>query len=224
MQWMGGEPRVGVAPEPPHRNGGPPGDDGPGGAGGSGEGPGREGDGDAPGVPRSRLLRVSLLVALVVLLGLWGYALVYSVTRKDPERLSSAQRQQVLDACHQAADDMRALPGVTDPPTNATVSARATGETDALAHMVATLRHLEPSREAARQALDAWLDDWNIMLHARRTYAQEVLHDKSATIVTPVDAGAPIFVRMNKYAESKGLEDCTVESLGATSVNALRRE
>jgi hypothetical protein len=211
---MGGEPRGGLALEPPHRNGGESGNGGHDGT----------GDGDGPNAPRSRVLRLSLVAALVVLLGLWGYALVYSVTRKDPERLSSADRQSVLDACDRAESDMRTLPVVPDPPTNETVSARAAAETDTLAHMVSTLRHLEPDRDAARQALDAWLDDWDVMLHARRTYAREVLHDKSSTIVTPVDAGAPIFVRMNKYAESKGLEDCTVESLGATSVNALRKE
>jgi hypothetical protein len=213
---MGGEARSGLALERPHRNGGSPGDPGPGD--GDGAGPGGE-----PGRSRSRVLRVSLVAALVVLLGLWAYALVYSVTRKDPERLSSAQRHAVLDACHQAAAAMRALPVVPTPPTNATVSARAEGETGVLARMVATVRRIEPSRDAARQALHEWLDDWEIMLHARRTYAQEVLHDKSAKLVTPVDAGAPIFVRMNKYTDSKGLADCSVESLGATSVNALRR-
>jgi hypothetical protein len=205
---MEGEPRGGLALEPPHRNGGT-------------GGPADGGDGSEH-APRSRATRIALVAALVVLLGMWAYALVYSVTRKDPERLTNAQRHQVLDACDRAADDMRALPVVPEPPTNATVSARATAETDVLAHMVATLRHMEPSRAAARQALDAWLDDWDIMLHARRTYAQEVLHDKGAKLVTPVDAGAPIFVRMNKYTDSKGLPDCDVEALGVTSVDAVR--
>ncbi len=211
---MTGQPATALAVEPPHRNGGSPGDPGHGGG----------GDGGGDGRGRSRLLRRSLVGALVVLVGLWAYALVYSVTRKDPERLTSAERHAALDACRQAAADMRSLPTVPTPPTNATVSARAEGETDVLARMVSTLRRLEPDREAARQALDAWLDDWDIMLRARRTYARDVLHDKGAKLVTPVDAGAPIFVRMNKYSDSKGLADCSVEALGATAVNALRKE
>jgi hypothetical protein len=167
---------------------------------------------------------VSLVVALVVLVGLWAYALVYSVMRKDPERLSKSERATVLQACDRAANQMRALPPVPNPPTNATVSARAGAETDVLARMVAAGRRVRPARSAASVALRAWLDDWNALLHARRTYESAVRTDKGAQLVTPVDAGGPIFVRMNKYSESKGLEDCSVETLGATSVNALRKE
>jgi hypothetical protein len=206
------EPRTGIAVEPPHRNGG--------GATGLDTDDGGGGD----GARHSWLLRVSLLVALVVLIGLWGYALVYSVMRKDPERLSRSERAAVLHACDLAATQMRALPPVPNPPTNATVSARASAETDVLARMVATGRRVQPARSAAKVALRAWFDDWDALLRSRRVYAHEVQRDKGAQLVTPVDAGGPIFVRMNKYAQGKSLEDCSVEALGATSVNALRKE
>jgi hypothetical protein len=71
--------------------------------------------------------------------------------------------------------------------------------------------------------LRAWLDDWDKLLDARRTYAIEVLTDKTAKILVPVDAGSPIFVRMNKYADGKGLAACKTDALGAERVNEVRR-
>jgi hypothetical protein len=205
------EAQAAVALEPPHRNG-----DALGG-GGDGDGPGPEGG------PRSRLLRVSLLAALVVLIGLWAYALVYSVVRRDPERLSSTERAAVVKACEDASNRMLALPAVPTPPTNATVAARASAETDALERMVTEVRRLHPDRSAAATALTAWLHDWDRLLDARRTYADEVRTDRGAQIVVPNDAGSPIFVRMNKYADGKGLAECRTDQLGAERVNEVRK-
>jgi hypothetical protein len=213
------EAQTGVALEPPHRNG-------PALGGGDGDGHGHGGNGDGPGeegAHRSRLLRFSLLAALVVLIGLWAYALVYSVVRRDPERLSSAERAEVIDACKGATNRMLALPVVPNPPTNATVAARASAETDALERMVAQVRTIHPDRSAAATALTAWLHDWDRLLDARRTYADEVRTDRGAKIVVPNDAGAPIFVRMNKYSDGKGLAECRTDQLGAERVNEVRK-
>jgi hypothetical protein len=215
------EAQAGVALEPPHRNG-----SALGGGGGDGHGHDGAGGGDGAGedgAHRSRLLRVSLLVALVVLIGLWAYALVYSVVRRDPERLSSAERTEVVQACKDATKRMLALPVVPNPPTNATVAARATAETDALERMVTKVRTIHPDRSAAATALTAWLHDWDRLLDARRTYADEVRTDRGAQIVVPNDAGSPIFVRMNKYADGKGLAECRTDQLGAERVNEVRK-
>jgi hypothetical protein len=208
--------RAGTTADVPHPNG-----DGVAGT-GSVTTDGHDGDDDG-GRSGSRLLRFALLGALVVLVGLWAYALIYSVTNRDPERLTSTERRAVGQACEDAADRIRALPPVSNPPTNATVSARATGETDQFARMLTDIRRVQPERAAARVALHAWLADWATLLDVRRVYADEVRTDKSAKIVVPVDAGAPIFVRMNKYAESKGLAVCKTDELGAERVYELRQ-
>jgi hypothetical protein len=202
---VGDEPRTGVALDTPHSNGA---------NGARTGGPERRGS--------SRVLRIALLGALVVMIGLWAYALVYSLTRRDPERLSDGERRTLEQACENAADAMRALPPVEDPPDNARVSARASAETEVFEQMLADARAIRPDRDDAAIALDAWIDDWEALLEARRTYATEVRTDKGADIVVPIDAGSPIFVRMNEYAESKGVARCTTEALGAERVNRIR--
>src|SRR3954451_16332481 len=107
---------------------------------------------------------------------------------------------------------MLALPPVPNPPANATVAARATAETDALGRMVTDVRGLHPERSATATALSAWLRDWDKLLDARRTYADEVRTDRRAKLVVPIDAGSPIFVRMNKYADGKGLAECRTDA------------
>jgi hypothetical protein len=199
---VGDEPRTGVALDAPHSNGAEP------------AGRARRGS--------SRGLRIALLGALVVMIGLWAYALVYSINRRDPERLSDGERRALQQACDNAADAMRALPPVEDPPDSERVSARASDETEAFEQMLADARAIRPERDDAATALDAWIDDWESLLDARRQYADEVLTDKSVDIEIPVDAGSPIFVRMNEYAESKGAQQCTTEALGAEHVNRIR--
>jgi hypothetical protein len=181
---------------------------------------GSDGDDDRP---PSRLLRISLLAALVVLAGLWAYALVYSVTRRDPERLSAHDRQAVSQACRQAANGLRNLAPLPNPPTNATVSARAASETKVLERMVNRARQVHPARNASRVALTGWLDDWDTLLDARDTYAREVVNDKGVELVIPSVNGSPIYVRMDKYATGKGLDACRVDALGATNVYAFRK-
>jgi hypothetical protein len=173
---------------------------------------------------RSRRLRIALVAALVVLIGIWAYALVYSLFRRDPERFTAAERSAVLEACETAFDDLHDLPPIDPPPTNESVAVRATSETRVFEQMLDRMRAVEPERRDAAIALHAWLDDWEQLLDARRQYAQEVRTDRNAELLVPVDAGSPIFVRMNNYAESKGLAPCKTEALGAEKVYALRRD
>jgi hypothetical protein len=183
-----------------------------------------DGPGDEPEKTRSRGMRIALVTALVVLIGLWAYALVYSLFRRDPERFTTAERTSVLEACETAFEDLHGLPPVEAPPTNESVAARATAETQVFEQMLTNIRAIDPERKDAAVALDAWLDDWGQLLDARRLYAQEVRTDRDAELVIPVDAGSPIFVRMNEYAESKGLAPCQTEALGAEKVFAVRRD
>jgi hypothetical protein len=177
-----------------------------------------------PPAPRSRRMRIALTVALVVLIAIWAYALVYSLFRRDPERFSAAERRAVLDACETAFEDLHDLPPIEPPPTNAAVASRAAAETEVFEAMLTSIRAVRPERADAAVALDAWLGDWEQLLDARRRYTEQVRTDRDAELLVPVDAGSPIFVRMNNYAESKGLASCKTEALGAEKVYALRRD
>src|SRR4051812_36245422 len=110
-----------VAMDPPHPNG----------SGGSGAalladtGPDAEGSGDDGG---SRVLRIALIAGLIVLAGMWAYALIYSLTRQDPERLADAERVQAEHTCATALTAMRALPVVKSPAPLDKVLVRVNGE------------------------------------------------------------------------------------------------
>ncbi|MCU1426814.1 MAG: hypothetical protein JWL83_814 [Actinomycetia bacterium] len=178
--------------------------------------------------PRSRATRIALLAALVVVIGLWGFALVYSVVRKDPERLTTAEHSTIVQSCKTAVARMLELPAVRAPggvpPTKAAVAARTAGETAVLTRMIAELRQVHPQRAATAEALGKWLDDWDSIIVARHAYALQVLTSRTAELVIPADRGVAISVRMNNYAKSKFLvDDCGTTTLGAENVNAVHR-
>jgi hypothetical protein len=173
---------------------------------------------------RSRGTRWALVGLALIVAGLWGWALVYSVIRKDPERLSAAEHGRIEQVCTTTIKRLRALPPVSSPPTNAKVAQRARAETGELTRMVADLRAVHPQRAAAAQALSKWLDDWDSLLAVRHAYAREVAaRGRKAEIVIPAANGTAITVRMNRYAESKSIEDCDTTALGAENVNSLAK-
>src|SRR5262249_29191355 len=140
--------------------------------------------------PRSRKVRIAIGATAVIVALLWAWALVYSVIRKDPERLTKAEHTQIVQACQSAQTQLKALPPVSNPPTNESVSTRAAGETQVLSNLVADLRTMHPQRGATAEALSKWLDDWDSILRVRRLYANQVLVDRHAELVLPVDTGA----------------------------------
>jgi hypothetical protein len=209
---------AGVGLEPPHRNGSgahPPMSPLP---------PGAyvvEDDEDGGG---SRTLRIALIVGLVVLAGMWAYALVYSMTRRDPERLATAERDRVEQTCASAITRLRALPEVSDPPTLDSVLQRTKGENAELTTMVDSLRDIHIEHGDARTAYRAWLHSWDTLLASREHYEQQVQVDRGADLIIPVEDGTPITVRMNKYTDGKGLPSCNTTALGAEYVNALQNQ
>jgi hypothetical protein len=170
----------------------------------------------------SRGLRIALVVGLVLLAGMWAYALFYSMTRRDPVRLSRAEHDRVEQTCSDTIDRLRALPKVSKPPTLSAVVERTKAENDVLAGMVASLRKVDVQRADAHTAYVAWLHSWDQLLTARQHYEQQVEVDRGAELVIPIDQGTPITVKMNKYTDGKGLPSCNTTALGAEYVNAVQ--
>jgi hypothetical protein len=164
---------------------------------------------------------------LLVLAALaWAVALVYSVTRSEPEPLDDASRALLARACsdaQQALHDVGDLePGATPEDAGGLVER----ENRVYAQLVGEMRAASPTDAEGAEALAAWLDDWDRLLAARTEHARELLAGETSGFDLPAErAGSskPITVRMDEYAEMKGLEECTPTVLRAEITDAARQ-
>jgi hypothetical protein len=176
---------------------------------------------EEPREKRSPLLVGSLVLALLVIAGLWTYAIWYSVEGPDPERITQAEANTIQNECLATLTRIRGLPKLAIPPNDASVAARATGETDAFVAMINNLRtNVHPKQHGGATAFTGWLNDWESVISARRTYEQNV--HPGEQLVLPLAKGQPLTIRMNNFAESHGFEDCDTTTLGAENVDAIR--
>lgn len=149
---------------------------------------------------------------LVLALLAWAFAIAYSVSRDEPEPLDDATRAFLADTC---VDTHEALARLGELPVRATpedAGALATSEQRVYESMVETMRTASPDDADGAEALSAWLDDWDALLAARAEHARALSRGDASRFDLPAErsgSSKPITVRMDEYAEMKGLEDCT---------------
>lgn len=195
----------------------------------AGAAPHNNGAGPTTGNPRKRSTRRRLVIgALVVFIGAWAVALVYSVTAggRSPERLDDANARVVETACREAQRAMTALHPVDLHSTLDTRSRRVAGEDKILTAMIDRMRALRPHQDAPKAALNAWLDDWQRLVEARQHYAND-LHTVGAhaRFVEPAAAGIqPIADKMNNWILEQGTrtDSCNTGQLQAEVVEGPR--
>lgn len=161
------------------------------------------------GITKSRSIRRRVLIALlVVFVGLWAFALTYSVTAggRSPERLTNPDARSVEAACVDAQHQLAALPQVGD---KAGVAARATriaSEDALLTSMVGRLRAVHPAQKTPKVALTGWLGDWDRLIAAREHYVSDLRTiGAKARFVEPATAGVdPIVDKMNNWILEQG--------------------
>jgi len=149
-----------------------------------------------------------LLVGAVVFVGLWAYALTYSVTAggRSPERLNDPNAHVVETACVDARHALQALPQVGTKASAAAQAARIAHEDAILTAMVDRLGALHPQQKAPAVALKGWLADWRRLITARQDYARDLrTSGKDARFVEPATAGVdPIVDKMNNWILEQG--------------------
>jgi hypothetical protein len=182
----------------------------------------------AAGTDKNLRRRKILIAALIVFVAAWAVALIYSVTAggRSPERLNNADAQVAETACSDAQRALAALPQVG---LRSSIDARATrvaSENAILTTMIDRMRALRPDSDTPKLALNAWLDDWEKLVVARKHYASE-LHTLGvkARFVEPAAAGIqPIADKMNNWILEQGTrtESCNTGRLQAEVVEGPR--
>jgi hypothetical protein len=149
-----------------------------------------------------------LLVGAVVFVGLWAFALTYSVTAggRSPERLNDPNAHVVETACVDARHALQALPQVGANAPAAAQATRLTSEDAILTSMVDRLGALHPEQKTPAVALKGWLADWRRLITARQLYASKLRKKgNAAQFVEPATAGVdPIVDKMNNWILEQG--------------------
>lgn len=160
---------------------------------------------------RKRQRRIRIILVGLVLAGIaWAFAIFYSVTNNSPERLTDADREAVADACSDALEALRALPDLDLRKNTAHRDAvtLARNENDVFTTMVTRLRAIDAEGDPG-VALEKWLDDWDTVIARRTEYVNELETTGNTRFASPLD----IVLRIEAYAESRGLDDCAPAAL-----------
>jgi hypothetical protein len=168
--------------------------------------------------PVHRARRSVFVTLLVLVIAAWAFALVYSVTRSEPEPLDDASRAALARACERAEGRLRALDDLGPGDTTEVAAVLVDEENAIYAEMLASMREVSPTDADGAAALRGWLDDWDELVAARALHADELRDGDTSGFDIPAERSGgskPITVRMNEYAEMKGLEQCTPSMLRA---------
>ena len=165
--------------------------------------------------------------ALVVVARLaWAVAIVYSVTRDELEPLDDESRELLARACSDAHAELGELGELPLRATPHDAGALAESEQRVYEQMIVTMRTASPTDADGAEALSAWLDDWDRLLDARSTHTRALLRGDTSGFDLPAEregSSKPITVRMDEYAEMKGLEACTPTVLRAEITEGPRQ-
>jgi hypothetical protein len=181
------------------------------------------------GITKTRSIRRRFFVAgAVVFVGLWAFALTYSVTAggRSPERLDDPNARVVETACVDAQHALVALPQVSLRATPAARATRVTSENAILTTMVGHLSTLHITQKTPAIALTGWLSDWRHLITARQHYASDLrTKGDNARFVEPATAGVdPIVDKMNNWILEQGTRTnaCNTGELQAEVVQGPR--
>ncbi len=163
-----------------------------------------------PSVAKRRVTpyRVTILVILVGVAALWGYALTRQ-PQPPPDRLDdTAWSERAEEVCASNADARDALPQAfqtDDPLERADVVEQANAELDT---MLATLRADLPASERDRSMLDEWLGDWSVYVQNRRDFVERLRSEGDARIFVTEKDGRQITVAIDRFAEVNHMASC----------------
>jgi hypothetical protein len=139
------------------------------------------------------------------------------------EVLDTASQRAVVQACRTAFDTVSKFAPLPPTATPADRAALTERENAVFATMVDAFDRLDPPDRDGRTALRAWSADWRTLLERRAQYARDLRRGTpSPELVLPLDGGAPVTARMNKYARTHDAVVCATHNLQAEIVDGVR--
>jgi len=158
----------------------------------------------------SRLGRVAVVLVLLVIVGLWAYALSPLASRRPPGRLDDHSfADQAETICASTVTNLAALPQAFEtatPAERADVVDRSDAE---LRAMVAELRPLTPAIDTRDgRMVNEWLDDWGVYIGDREGYAARLRNDPAARLYVTEKDGLQITEAIDRFAHINFMDSC----------------
>lgn len=184
------------------------------------------------GITRARRIRRRVfLVGGILLVAVWIFAIVWSVTvtSHSPERLDANAASAVAAACNDTQAKLRALPNPS-PVLGADRVARIRAEDAQLRAMLRRFDAVTPRSKTPTEALRGWTADWGRVVDARERYAADLEAAKSdpskkVKFVLPAVQGVkPVTDKMDDFVRENhpDLDACFTEALQVERVEGAR--
>jgi hypothetical protein len=159
----------------------------------------------------SRVGRIVVSIAVVLMLGMWGYVLYLAIgpgRQASPDRLEDpAFAEQAADRCRAANERVQALPTADRSPTAAD---RADVLDDANAiygSMLDELETLVPDGEDG-EITQEWIADWRVYLDDRADFARRLRVDEDARLLVSPKHGEQITESIDAFAQDNRISAC----------------
>lgn len=159
-----------------------------------------------PGGSRWTYLGAAVLIGVALM---WIWIFSGAPKKVNPDRLADREWvERAEDTCRATMDrvDERSEPGDTQEP-----AARADAidaSSDDLEEMVDDLADPPPSEESDREVVQRWLDDWDVLIEDRRTYAETVREDPDARFLITEKFNDGIDDVIGTFAEVNEMPSC----------------
>lgn len=157
-----------------------------------------------------RTARVLALLATLLVIGLWGYALFWPHDTTPPGRLSDPSfAEQARDICAATVAELAALPpayATPDPAGRADVVVRS----DALlTSMLDRLQAIAPATDTTDGTwVTEWLGDWRTYVGDREAYAARLRTDPTARFYVTMKDKRQVSEPVDFFASANLMDDC----------------
>lgn len=158
----------------------------------------------------SRLGRVAVVAVLLVIVGLWAYALSPLASRRPPGRLDDHSfADQGETVCAATVQSLAALPQAFESATPAERADVVDRSNTELRAMIARLRPLTPAADTRDgRMVSEWLDDWGVYVGDREAYASRLRGDASARLYVTEKDGLQITEAIDRFARINFMDSC----------------
>lgn len=165
---------------------------------------------DQPAPTPSRVGRVAVIVAVALMLAMWGYVLYLAFgpgRQASPDRLADPAFATREASCNAANEQVLALPAAGDSPTAADRAVVLAQANEIYAGMLDALRTYVPDGDDGK-ITEEWIADWQTYLGDRDDFARRLQTDERARLLVTPKHGEQITESIDAFAEDNRMPAC----------------